>query len=504
MERYSAIYTRQSIDKLDSISTESQTEFAMYELRGDTNYKIYSDKGYSGKNINRPDFQKLLEDIKKGLVKKVIVYKLDRISRSVLDFANMMEDFQKYNVEFVSCNEKFDTSTPIGRAMLSICIVFAQLERETIQQRVKDAYISRSQKGFYMGGPVPYGYRAENTQINGINTKTYVVEPTEAEHIKIMFKIYANPHTSMTDILNYFLANNIKMANGHDWVRARLSDQLRNPVYVKADYSVYEFFKSKGVSIVNNESEFIGENGCYLYSNSVKGSKYTQLAGRTLVLATHKGIVDPNTWLACRTKALNNEQIQTSRKVKNTWLAGLVKCGRCGYALTFKKYKTRKARYLLCSRKMNDKACEGAGTIYADDFEELIFSKMVEKLKEFKTLSANQGNQVSPQITAINIELKQIEQEIDKLVDSLSRATGALIQYINSKVGELDSQKKALEEKLTKLEEESQKAKVDTIKVSDCIAKWEDITLEEKQEVSWALINRIYATKERVKIEWKI
>ena len=153
---------------------------------------------------------------------------------------------------------------------------------------------------------------------------------------------------------------------------------------------------------------------------------------------------------------------------------------------------------------MNDKACEGAGTIYADDFEEFIFSKMVEKLKEFKTLSANQGNQVTPQITAINIELKQIEQEIEKLVDSLSNATGPLIQYINSKVGELDSQKKALEEKLTKLEEESQKAKVDTIKVSDCIAKWEDINLEEKQEVAWALINRIYATKEKVKIEWKI
>ena len=90
----------------------------------------------------------------------------------------------------------------------------------------------------------------------------------------------------MTDILNYFLSNNIKMADGRDWARARLSDQLRNPVYVKADQSVYEFFKNKGVNIVNDKSDFIGENGCYLYSNSVKGSKYTQLAGRTLVLAT--------------------------------------------------------------------------------------------------------------------------------------------------------------------------------------------------------------------------
>lgn len=98
------------------------------------NYKAYTDKGYSGKNTDRPKFQQLMADIQRGLIKKVVVYKLDRISRSILDFATMMEEFQKYNVEFVSSTEKFDTSTPMGRAMLNICIVFAQLERETIQK----------------------------------------------------------------------------------------------------------------------------------------------------------------------------------------------------------------------------------------------------------------------------------------------------------------------------------------------------------------------------------
>ena len=125
------------------------------------------DKGYSGKNTDRPEFQKLLGEIRKGRVRRVIVYKLDRISRSILDFAvivykldrisrsildfaNMMELFQEYDVEFVSSTEKFDTSTPMGRAMLNICIVFAQLERETIQKRVTDAYYSRCLKGFHM------------------------------------------------------------------------------------------------------------------------------------------------------------------------------------------------------------------------------------------------------------------------------------------------------------------------------------------------------------------
>ena len=111
-------------DRKDSISIESQIDFCKYELKGGS-CKIFKDKGYSGKNTDRPEFQKLLDEIRKGKVRRVIVYKLDRISRSILDFANMMELFQEYDVEFVSSTEKFDTSPPMGRAMLNICIVFA-------------------------------------------------------------------------------------------------------------------------------------------------------------------------------------------------------------------------------------------------------------------------------------------------------------------------------------------------------------------------------------------
>ena len=115
--RIDAIYGRQSIDKKDSISIESQFEFCRYELKGGEG-KEYKDKGYSGKNIERPDFQRLLQDIRLGLIKRVIVYKLDRISRSIVDFAKLMELFKQYDVEFVSCTEKFDTSTPMGRATM--------------------------------------------------------------------------------------------------------------------------------------------------------------------------------------------------------------------------------------------------------------------------------------------------------------------------------------------------------------------------------------------------
>ena len=143
-----AIYARQSVDRADSISIESQIEFCQYEMRGEQ-YKVYADRGYSGKNTDRPAFAEMMNDIENGVIGKVVVYKLDRISRSILDFSNMMEQFGTHKVEFVSTTEKFDTSSPMGRAMLNICIVFAQLERETIQKRVADAYYSQPKKFLY-------------------------------------------------------------------------------------------------------------------------------------------------------------------------------------------------------------------------------------------------------------------------------------------------------------------------------------------------------------------
>ena len=165
MNLYDAIYTRQSVDRIDSISVESQAEFCEKEVI-DGQFRLYSDKGYGGKNIDRPAFKELLGDIESGKVRRVIVYRLDRISRSVLDFANVIDVFQKHRVDFVSTMEKFDTGTPIGKAMLMIVMIFAQLERETIQQRVIDAYASRSKRGFYMGGRIPFGFTLKETMID--------------------------------------------------------------------------------------------------------------------------------------------------------------------------------------------------------------------------------------------------------------------------------------------------------------------------------------------------
>ena len=272
--RIDAIYARQSVDKKDSISIESQIEFCKYELKGG-NCKEYKDKGYSGKNTERPQFQQLMRDIESGLVRKVVVNSPRPTTPPLLSFRRRRASFKNKEGLGSLSTEKFDTSTPMGRAMLNICIVFAQLERETIQKRVTDAYYSRSQRGFKMGGKTPYGFHTEPIKMDGINTKKLVVNPDEAANIRLMFEMYAQPTTSYGDITRYFAEQGI-LFNGKELIRPTLAQMLRNPVYVQADLDVYEFFKSQGAVLVNDAADFTGMNGCYLYQGrDVKPSKRT-------------------------------------------------------------------------------------------------------------------------------------------------------------------------------------------------------------------------------------
>ena len=496
-DRWDAIYARQSIDKKDSISIESQIEFCKYELKGGSG-KEYSDKGYSGKNTDRPQFQTLIQDIEKGFVRKVVVYKLDRISRSIIDFAGMMALFQEHNVEFVSSTEKFDTSTPMGRAMLNICIVFAQLERETIQKRVADAYYSRSLKGFRMGSKAPYGFRTEPIVMDGIRTKKLVASPEEAERIQLMFEMYAQPETSYGDIVRYFSEHDIK-----DFSRVALSVILCNPVYVQADLEVYEFFKSQGTVIVNDASDFSGMNGCYFYrGRGMKGSVKHDLQGHTLVLAPHEGLIPSELWLRVRKKILANSSYQAGRKAKNTWLAGKIKCGRCGKAL--KAENSNEHWYFRCGKRADNKSCKGAGTLRIRDTEGFIHAAMVKKLKPFQTLSGRKkAAKASPKLTALQVELAQVQSEIERLMDTLTGANPVLLTYVNAKIEELDGRKQALAREISAMTVEAV-SPAQMLKISGYLEDWESISFDDKRQVLDMLVTTIHATSDNMNIVWKI
>ena len=499
--RIDAIYARQSVDKKDSISIESQIEFCKYELKGG-NCKEYTDKGYSGKNTDRPKFQELVRDIKRGLIAKVVVYKLDRISRSILDFANMMELFQQYNVEFVSSTEKFDTSTPMGRAMLNICIVFAQLERETIQKRVQDAWYSRCQRGFKMGGKTPYGFRTEPYVMDGVRTKKLVIEPTEAAFVRQMYEMYADPQVSLHDITKKLTADGMRTYHGRPLSRATLSVILRNPIYVMADLDIYEFYKSQGTDIYNDAADFAGTNGCYLYQGrDVQERKNKHLKDQILVLAPSEGLVSSDTWLRCRKKLMANKTFQGGRKAKNTWLAGKVKCGRCGYALMSVGNPTG-VQYLRCSKRADSKSCDGCGTLRTREFERFLYGEMVKKLSEFQTLTAKR-EKVNPKLTALNMELARVEDEIEKLLNTLTGANAVLLSYANSKIEELDTHRQALTKEIAALSAEAMSPE-QIERLSVYLNQWEEIDFEDRRQVADGLISQIRATDEHVSIEWKI
>ena len=501
---YDALYARQSIEKKDSISVESQLEYCRYETHGEACIE-YTDKGFSGKDTNRPGFEKMMNDIRAGKIKRVIVYKLDRISRSILDFANMMEIFQKYHVEFVSSTEKFDTSTPIGRAMLNICIVFAQLERETIQKRVTDAYYARCKRGFYMGGRIPYGYRLTNTVIDNIRTSMYEEVPEESEQLKLIYSMYADTDNSLGDIVRYLNEHQIKNLRGANWNTARISEMLRNPVYVEADIGVYQFFQSQGANIYNPASDFTGYNACYLYKGTVSTSrKQSDLSDKEIVLAPHKGFIPSKTWLACRIRCLNNRQSTKTCKPKNSWLVGKVKCGNCGYALTIRKAKTKWGRYFVCSQSgSRGSNCTGAGcTVYADVLEEYMLDAIKERLSEFQKLSClSETGEEQTNITK-KIRLTQIEEEIEELLSKVSGASGVLMKYINEKVSKLDAERKTLQEEIVTANVTDTEGRLKQI--TNHVKAWEMLSFEDRQAVVDTLIKVIRIADGNIEITWNI
>lgn len=193
-----AIYGRQSVDKKDSISIEAQIGLCKKECTGESNFKIYTDKGYSGKNTDRPKFRRMMQDVKSGLIDRVVVYRLDRLSRSITDFGHMWEGLNNFHVSFTSVSEKFDTETPTGRAMLYIIMIFAQLERETTTERVKDNYLVKCV--------------SESTEIT-ISYLNKQIEKLDAERRNIITSIKATQKKKNTSLAILFLKSLITSIN---------------------------------------------------------------------------------------------------------------------------------------------------------------------------------------------------------------------------------------------------------------------------------------------------
>lgn len=494
-----ALYARQSRDKKDSISIESQFEFCTREVPPNSNVKKYKDKGFSGKDTDRPAFQQLMQDIRRGLVKTVIVYKLDRMSRSILDFANIVEEFNKYNVEFISSTEKFDTSTPIGKAMLSIVMVFAQLERETIQQRITDNYYERGKKGMFLGGNVPFGFQLSPTKIKEIRTNK--LAPTKfIRYVKEMYIEYSDTNASLMNISDKFNKIGVRTSLDNFWDSAKISRLLRNPVYVKADVNIYNYFKNQGCIIHNDLEEFTGERGLYLYgnNNSSTTSKFQNLTGYNLVLAPHEGIIDSNTWLRCQNKLNSNKQIKNSGKSKHSWLSGLVKCRKCGYALSVNRSilsikNNTYATYFRCSGRALRKICD-AKSVHVNEVELKVKEKIFDYIAGLNNKLKLDTMKEDKKINELKIEISSKENEIENLIDSLAQSKGASIKYINQRIEKIDGELVELREQLI----QTSSAVIDDEKIvalNKVIQLWDGFNIEDKKMICKELIEKILVEK---------
>lgn len=464
-----AIYARQSVEREDSLSIEGQLERCRFEA-GDHSRQEYIDRGFSGKNTNRPAFQRMMRDVRAGRVQKVIVYRLDRISRSILDFAKMMEVFEQKHVEFLSSTEHFDTSTPMGRAMLHICIVFAQLERETIQRRVMDTYADRSKRGLYMGGRVPYGFARHKIQIDGVWTACYAPVDAEIAQIQRIFAQYADPDCSLGEVARGMQQE--PHLRGGTWNATRLSEMLKNPVYCQAAPCIYDFFAAQGAQIIHDRAAFQGQ-GCYLFRGQSE-NKRADLQGTCLVLAPHAGVIPAEIWLTCRKKLLHSVRCAPQAEPR-TWLAGRVKCRKCGYALSVIRSKAAAGRYFVCSGKGHRGCCTGLGTIYAEELEQAVEDALLDHLAMGEEAAAR---------------LEAWEQESAALAHRAADAGPALLHVLEQRAAQLT---RAIEQTKTARQQEKERLRV----------RWEALSVSEKRELFCAAAESLHVGDHTIEIVWK-
>lgn len=507
-----ALYARQSVEKENSISCETQIEYCKSMLKPDEREEkilTFVDNGYSGGNINRDGFQKMLKQIEQGKISKVIVYKLDRISRSLSDFVNILQTFKNHQVEFVSSQEAFDTSSPYGELIVKILMVFAEFERTSIINRITQAYAHRSEMGFYMGGRKPYGFELVPTVINNIKTKKLNPIPSEVTQLQYIFEIYAQENVSLRRLLNILIAEDIKPLNGGSgWTTAKLSTILKNPIYVKADSDVYEYYERHGVQMTTDVKLFTGEYGAQLYGHTKHDPKNPDWSDMKLVLLTHAGIIESDIWLKCQRKLEQNKQIGNSVSNKTSWLAGKIICEKCGHTMTTIKGKINKdgtrRRYFNCTGRSHKKSCTGPrGTIYAEDLENMVYGCISNKLAELKTTKNKPTVKHSSELNDLKLEIKKIERDEKQLMDTmlLGGFNEDLLKLANQKATQLKKDRMVILEKIEALKSREDETEV----VINLANRWKTADYTKKKEVAMLLIHKIIISENGdTKIIWNI
>lgn len=425
-----AIYARQSVDKRntedakkdkDSLSIEIQVDDCKRYLErtaSDANIVVFRDLGFSGKSTNRPQLQRLLNEIERERIDKVIVYKLDRISRNIVDFYNLWDFMQKHHCAFSSVNDGFDTNNSMGLLLMGILMNFAQMERENIQQRVKDSYYMRAKSdGRWLGGRAPFGYDKAKTA-EGISTLT--VNEEQSRIVSVLFQKYAWDTSSSLHQLVAYLHKNY----GIEKQATAINNILSNPLYVKADKRLYDYYKSMGCIFLNIPDEWDGTHTCQIINKTDQsGSKklFNPSSEWNLYITNWAGFIDSRTFIVVQERLRQNVAFSRDNSPKGAFkeLSGLVKCPRCGRAV---KIKGKYGSMSCTSRSEMRGACDiSYSGVRLAQVQERVGVEIQKYLDNFQE---NQRRWRAKK-AEYDSRIKKLETEIDNLVNMIAENPNA-------------------------------------------------------------------------------
>lgn len=445
-----AIYSRKSKFTGKGESIGNQVELcreyirAAYGSQAAENASIFEDEGFSGGNLNRPDFKKMMTAARAKKFKAIVVYRLDRISRNISDFSALIEELSRLDIAFISIREQFDTGSPMGRAMMYIASVFSQLERETIAERIRDNMHELAKTGRWLGGTTPTGYTSESVKsitIDGKSKKACKLKliPEEAEIVKKVYSLYVETD-SLTLTEAELLRQRIKTKTGRSFTRFSIKGILQNPVYLIADENAYDYFMEREADVFSARSDFDGTHGILAYNRTdqEKGKTTVYLPIREWIVSVgqHPGIIPSRTWISVQ-ESLERNRSKSYHKPRSNeaLLTGLLYC-RCGSRMYPKlssrkaadgkpsyayvcKMKERSQRSVCDLRNANGNALDTAVIAQVRTLSE-DRPAFVHQLEQHRKLYTNSREEYEAKAAGLRAEQAENEKKITALVDSLA------------------------------------------------------------------------------------
>ena len=438
---------------------------------------VFEDEGFSGGNLNRPDFKKMMTAAKERKIRAIVVYRLDRISRNISDFSSLIEELGRLGIDFVSIRESFDTSSPMGRAMMYIASVFSQLERETIAERIRDNMHELAKTGRWLGGTTPTGYASESVKSITVDGKTkkackLKLLPDEAEIIYKIFDLYEQ-YDSLTMTETELLRQGIKTKTGRSFTRFSIKSILQNPVYLIADKDAYQYFVDNEAELFAPESDFDGVRGVLAYNRSDqekgRATVYNPISEWIVSVGEHPGIISSNRWIRVQESLERNKSKSYHKSRGNeALLTGLLWCS-CGSRMYPKvtgrktadgqvvfpymcKLKERSRRELCNVRNANGNLLDAA---ICEQVKHLAdhSSDFMKQLEKAKSAHAGNRSEFETKLSTLRKEQAETQRKITALIDSLADfGDSTAAAHLKKRIEELNGQDAALSSRIRELE----------------------------------------------------